>query len=169
MEALMPMIDMFLPEFDQESANTRKMLERYPSGKDDWKPHEKSFSLTGLAGHVATLPGFATNIASMDEMNMKAGDYKPFYPKTSAEAVARFDEETKKARAALAKLSDADMMKPWSFSYEGKKLMELPRVAALRGFCFNHVIHHRGQLTVYYRMNGVPVPGLYGPSADEPM
>jgi uncharacterized damage-inducible protein DinB len=165
----MSIAEMLLGEFEHETKNTRRMLERYPTGKDDWKPHGKSFSMTGLAGHVTTLANFATTIASQDKLDMKAGDYKPFYPKTPAEALERFEEETGKARAAIAKLSDADMGKTWSFAYEGKELFAMPRIVALRSFYFNHVVHHRGQLTVYYRLNDVAVPGLYGPSADEPM
>jgi uncharacterized damage-inducible protein DinB len=165
----MSQVQSFIAEFDQENKNTRRMLERYPSGKDDWKPHAKSFSLTGLTGHLCTLSNFATAIASHDKMDMKKGDYKPFYPKTSAEALARFDEEAAKAREALGKLSDADLAKIWSFAFEGNELFAMPRMIALRSFFFNHLIHHRGQLTVYYRLNDVAVPGLYGPSADEPM
>jgi uncharacterized damage-inducible protein DinB len=163
----MPMIDGFLAEYDQENAGTRKMLERYPEGKNDWKPHDKSMSLTQLAGHLSTLPNFAHMIATTEHYDMGPNDYKPFFPNTGKEAVERFDADSKKARDAMAKLSDADMHKNWIFSWQGKKVMELPRVAALRGFCFNHAVHHRGQLTVYYRLNGVPVPGLYGPSADD--
>ncbi len=163
----MPMIDAILGEFDHESSSTRKMMERYPADKAAWKPHEKSFSMMGLAAHIATLPGFAKTIASSDALDMKADDWKPFEPKTREELVARFDQETKDARAALAKLTDADMAKTWTFSWEGKKMFEMPRAVALRGWAFNHLIHHRGQLTVYYRENGVPLPAIYGPSADE--
>ena len=163
----MPMIDGFLAEYDQENAGTRKMLERYPEGKNDWKPHEKSMSMTQLAGHIATMPHFAYLVASLDHLDMGPSDFQPFYPSTGKQAVERFETEAKKARDAMAKLSDAEMHKNWKFSWQGTNVMELPRVAALRGFCFNHAVHHRGQLTVYYRLNGVPVPGLYGPSADE--
>jgi uncharacterized damage-inducible protein DinB len=168
-ETAMPIAEMMLGEFDQEAKSTRKMLERYPTGKDDWKPHTKSFSMTGLAGHVATLASFANTIASTEKLDMNPGDYKPFYPKNAAEAVARFDEESAKARAAIAKLSDADMAKIWTFAYQGHVMFQMPRMVALRGYYFNHVVHHRGQLTVYYRLNDIPVPGLYGPSADEPL
>ncbi len=163
----MPMIDAILGEYDAEAANTRKMMERYPADKAAWKPHDKSFSMQGLAAHVATLPSFAKSIATTDALNMKAGDYVPFVPKTREELLARFEQETADTRAALAKLTDADMAKPWSFSWEGKKMFEMPRGVALRRMCFNHLIHHRGQLTVYYRENGVPLPGMYGPTADE--
>jgi uncharacterized damage-inducible protein DinB len=163
----MAIIEMLLEEFDSEGANTTKTLERFPGAKADWKPHAKSFSMTGLAGHVATLPGFALAVAGADRMDMKEGDYKPFYPKTGAEAVARYEKEAKDARAALAKLTDEDLKKIWTFSYEGTTMFEMPRTKALRAFYFNHIVHHRGQLLVYYRLNDVPVPGLYGPSADE--
>ena len=165
----MPIADMLIAEFDREAASTRRMLERYPAGKDNWKPHDKSMSMTQLAGHISTLPSFATQVASTDRMDMNPGDYKPFNPTSPAEALKRFDEETAKARAALAKVSDADMNKHWIFAFQGKVYVDEPRLAALRSFYFNHIVHHRGQLTVYYRLNGIPVPGLYGPSADEQM
>jgi uncharacterized damage-inducible protein DinB len=160
-------LKMLLGEFDAEAANTRKMLDRFPADKADWKPHSKSFSMSALAGHLATLPDFATQIAGKDRMDMKPGDYKPFLPKTSAELVERFEAESKKAREALAKLPEADLEKNWAFYYDGTKYIDQPKFEVLRSFFFNHLVHHRGQLTVYYRENGVPVPGLYGPSADE--
>ena len=164
----MSIVEMFLGEFDQEMTGTRKMLERFPDSKASWKPHEKSFSMSQLAGHVAELPDFFSKTAGADSYAMTAAEYKPFVPKSAGEAVARFDEESRKARAAIAKLNDTDLATPWSFIYEGKTYFTMPRGAVLRGFCMNHIIHHRAQLTVYYRMNDVPVPGLYGPSADEP-
>jgi uncharacterized damage-inducible protein DinB len=160
-------LKLLLGEFDVEAANTRKMLERFPSEKTDWKPHDKSFSMSALAGHVATLPNFATEIAGSDRMDMKPGDHKPFLPKTKAELVERFEAESKKAREALAKMPEADLEKNWAFYYDGTKYIDQPKFEVLRSFYFNHLVHHRGQLTVYYRENGVPVPGLYGPSADE--
>jgi uncharacterized damage-inducible protein DinB len=163
----MAIIEMLLGEFDAEGANTRKTLERFPEAKADWKPHTKSFSMTGLAGHVASLPGFAKAVASTERMDMKAGDYTPFYPKTASEALTRYEKEAKEAREALAKLSDADLGKTWTFAYEGQTMFEMPRAVALRSFYFTHIVHHRAQLTVYYRLNDVAVPGLYGPSADE--
>jgi uncharacterized damage-inducible protein DinB len=165
----MAIAEMLLAEFDRECNSTRKMLERYPEGKDNWKPHDKSMSMTQLAGHVSTLPNFATAVASSDRMDMNPGDYKPFYPKNASEALSRFDQEAAKARAALANVSDSDMAKHWIFAFQGKVYVDEPRISALRSFYFNHVVHHRGQLTVYYRLNGIPVPGLYGPSADEQM
>ena len=114
----MPMIDGFLAEYDQENAGTRKMLERYPEGKNDWKPHDKSMSLTQLAGHLSTLPNFAHMIATTEHYDMGPNDYKPFFPNTGKEAVERFDADSKKARDAMAKLSDADMHKNWIFSWQ---------------------------------------------------
>ena len=163
----MPMIDGFLAEYDQENAGTRKMLERYPEGKNDWKPHDKSFSMSALAGHVATLADFLTQIVGKDRMDMKPGDHKPFHPKTKTELLERFEVEAKKAREGLAKMPEADLEKNWAFYYDGTKYIDQPKFEVLRSFYFNHLVHHRGQLTVYYRENGVPVPGLYGPSADE--
>ena len=165
----MAIADMLLAEFDRECRSTRRMLERYPEGKGDWKPHEKSMSLSTLAGHVSTLPNFATAIATKDRMDMNPGDHKPFHPKNATEALSRFDEEAAKARAAIGNVSDADMDKHWIFAFQGKVFLDEPRIDALRTYYFNHVVHHRGQLTVYYRLNGIPVPGMYGPSADEQM
>lgn len=156
-----------LGEFDHEMANTRKMLERCPSNNPDWRPHEKSFTMSRLAGHVAELPQFITNTIKMDVLDMKPGEYKPFFATSAAAALEHFDAKVKEARAALAGASDEHLMKPWAFKFDGKPVFEMPRVAVLRSFCMNHLIHHRAQLGVYYRLNNIPVPALYGPSADE--
>ncbi len=157
----------FLGEFDHEMANTRKMLERAPSGNPEWRPHEKSFTISRLAGHVAELPRFVINTMKEDGLDLKPGDYTPFYAKSAKEALEKFDPLVKEARAAIAAASDEDFMKNWTFKFDGQTVFVMPRVAVLRSFCMNHLIHHRAQLTVYYRLNNVPVPALYGPSADE--
>ncbi len=157
-----------LMEFDQEMAGTRKTLERVPDDKMTYRPHPKSFPMGLLAYHVADLPNWATVTVSQDELEI-AG--MPGYPKseevTQKDLLAKFDKHVGEARAAIAGASDETMMKPWSLMVHGHKAFTLPKIAVLRSFVMNHMIHHRAQLGVYLRMNDVAVPGLYGPSADE--
>jgi len=155
-----------LAEFDQEMAGVRKTLERVPEGKTDWTPHPKSMTMGRLAGHVAELPLWASETLKQDEMEI-GGEFKPFISSSPKELLAKFDEASAQARAAIAGASDADLMKPWTLKVRGQTAFTLPKIAVLRSFVMNHIIHHRGQLTVYLRLNDVPVPALYGPSADE--
>lgn len=166
----MPIAQSMLPEFDQEMANTRKTLERVPEGKFDWKPHPKSGSMVWLAGHVANLPSWINITFDQDSLDLEPGGVQPAPPappKSTAELLAMFDKNLAAARKSLAGVSDEHLMKPWTLLKNGKALLTLPRIAVLRGFILNHMIHHRAQLCVYLRLNDVPVPGLYGPSADE--
>jgi uncharacterized damage-inducible protein DinB len=161
---------MMLGEFDQEMQNTRKTLERCPDDKWNWKPHDKSGTVGWLAGHIATMPGWTAVTLTTDQLDYAPVDgpaYQP--PKTDnrKELLAVFDKNVAEARAALSTVSDQEIMKPWKLLAGGKEILTLPRVACLRGMIFNHIIHHRAQLTVYYRLLGIPVPALYGPSADE--
>jgi uncharacterized damage-inducible protein DinB len=159
-----------LPEFDQEMAGTRKTLERVPMEKPGWRPHEKSMPMGHLAVHVATLPGWAEFTINQDELDLAPVGAPPLeMPKagTQKELLALFDESSAKGRAAIAKSSDEHLLKPWSLLMGGKTLFTMPRIAVLRTFLMNHLIHHRAQLGVYLRMNNLPVPALYGPSADE--
>ena len=166
----MAISQMFLPEFDHEAANTRKTLERVPDDKWDWKPHPKSGTLGWLAGHIATLNDWARETIQNDQL-----DYAPVSgpkyeaPKTRnrKELLEVFDRLTAEARKAIAGVSDEALMKPWTLLMGGQVIFTMPRAAVLRGFCFNHLIHHRGQLTTYLRALDIPVPALYGPSADE--
>jgi uncharacterized damage-inducible protein DinB len=158
-----------LPEFDQEMATTRRVLERVPEGNYGWKPHEKSMTLGRLAGHVAELPGWVPMTLSKDKFDM-ATDGQNFPPLTASSRkslLETFDKNVAAARQAIAAASDEQLMKNWSLLHGGKPVFTMPRVAVLRGFTMNHVIHHRGQLSVYLRLNNVPVPAIYGPSADE--
>jgi uncharacterized damage-inducible protein DinB len=158
--------DAFLPEFDSEMATTRKVIERVPEPKFDYKPHEKSMSLGQLASHIAEMPGWATMGITMDSLDM-ASDYKPFLAGSTAELLEVFDKNVAGARSSIAGASDETFMKNWSLKSGDKTLMTMPKVAVVRVFMLNHVIHHRGQLSVYLRLNDVPVPSIYGPSADE--
>ena len=159
-----------LPEYDQEIAGVRRTLERVPADKFGWKPHRKSGSMLWLAGHLANLPTWGTLTVNRDELDMVPGG-KPMEPPPppadTAELVASFDKNATEARAAIAGASDADLMKPWSLLSNGSVLFTMPKAAVLRSFVMNHLIHHRAQLGVYLRMNDIPVPSLYGPSADE--
>lgn len=156
-------------ELDQESAGTRKTLERVPDGKFAFKPHEKSFTLGGLASHVAGIAEWGTMICKTDFLDLAAPEHQQRAPEltTAQELVEAFDKNAAAFRAALAETSDEQLMQPWTLRMGEKVILTLPRVAVLRGMVFNHLIHHRAQLTVYLRMNDVPVPALYGPSADE--
>lgn len=160
-----------LPEFDQEMANTRKLLERVPEGKNDYKPHEKSMTLGRLASHVAELPGWGTMAMTVDELDVAPVDKPQYVPKIAAstkELIEIFDKNAADARAAIAGASDEVWMKPWTLLVRGNKAFTMPKIQVMRGMVMNHVIHHRAQLGVYLRLNNVPIPGMYGPSADEP-
>jgi uncharacterized damage-inducible protein DinB len=159
-----------LSEFDQEMQNTRKTLERVPDEKWNWKPHEKSGTLGWLVGHIATVPGWLTMTIKTEQLDyapVGGPSYQPPKIENRKDALANFDKEAAEARAALAGVSDADMLKGWTLLAGGKEIFTLPRVACIRSFVMNHMIHHRAQLGVYFRLLGVPVPGHYGPSADE--
>jgi uncharacterized damage-inducible protein DinB len=161
---------MMLGEFDQEMQNTRKTLERCPDEKWNWKPHEKSGTVAWLAGHIAIMPGWTAATLTTDQFDYAPVDgpaYQPPKMDNRKELLAVFDKSVAEARTALASVSDQEIMKPWKLLAGGKEIFTMPRVACLRGMIFNHIIHHRAQLTVYYRLMGIPVPGLYGPSADE--
>jgi uncharacterized damage-inducible protein DinB len=162
----MPISQSLIPEFDQEMAGTRRTLERVPEGKTDWKPHPKSMSMGRLAGHLAELPSWIVETMNRSELEM-TGDYTPFISSSPAALLAMFDQKVAEGRALIVAASDEDLMKPWSLVVRGQKAFTMPKIAVLRGFVMNHIIHHRGQLTVYLRLNDVAVPSLYGPSADE--
>jgi uncharacterized damage-inducible protein DinB len=166
----MSISQLLLPEFDQENANTRKTLERVPEDKWDFKPYEKCGTLGWMAGHVATLNDWTTQTLKTDELDfapVNGPQYQPPNTRNHKELLDVFDKATAEARAALAATADDTFQKPWTLLMGGKVLFTMPKYSVLRGFCFNHTIHHRAQLTMYLRALNVPVPGLYGPSADE--
>jgi uncharacterized damage-inducible protein DinB len=159
-----------LPEFDQEMANTRRTLERVPEGQFGWKPHEKSMTLGRLASHVAESPGWAATTIETDSLDLAPPGAPPFKPVTAdtrQEVLAIFEKNIAAARAAIAGASDDHLAKPWSLLMGGKTILTLPRMSVLRTFVMNHTIHHRAQLGVYLRLNNIPLPAIYGPSADE--
>src|SRR5947209_1999325 len=169
-EEVMRIGESMLGEFDSEMQNTRKALERVQDDKWNWKPHEKSGTLGWLAAHVGTVPEWITMTINTDELDYAPVGGPAFEPPkitNRKELLAAFDKGSTEARAALSKVSDADMAKGWKLLAGGQEILTMPRVACIRGMCLNHLIHHRAQLTVYFRLIGVPVPGLYGPSADE--
>jgi len=163
----MSISDAFVGELQQEAAATRKCLERIPEDKFDWKPHEKSFTMIRLATHIAEMVSWAKDTVEKPELDFAGQDFKPFEPKTTAELVEYFDKNLANATEALKNTSDEAMMQNWKLRNGEQIYFDMPRVQVLRGMVFNHIINHRGQLSVYLRLNDIPVPALYGPSADE--
>jgi len=162
----MALKDAVLAEYDHEMATTRKLLERLPDDKLAWKPHDKSMSLGGLATHLGHIPHWAATILHDASFDL---DSAPVYldAKTSqAEIMTAFDAIAKQVRSWLDK-SDAEYLDMWSLTRGGRAVFSMPRVTAFRTFVLYHIVHHRGQLSVYLRMNDIPVPAIYGPSADE--
>jgi len=166
----MPLIDSLLPEFDREMGLTRRALERVPDGQFDWKPHPTSVTLGRLAEHLTEMPQWATITMTQDGIEMttqRPADY--VRPATRAAVLAQFDAYLKAARGHLAGKIDGEFFAPWTLKAGGKEVFTMPKIAVMRSFVLNHMIHHRGQFVVYLRMLGVPVPSIYGPSGDEQM
>ncbi len=166
----MALAQSLLPEFDLEMANTRKALERVPEGKFGWKPHPKSGSMGWLAAHLANIPSWISMVIQQDSLDLApagAPPTPPPAPKDQKELLEGFDRNVSQSRKVLSAATDEQLMKPWSLLKTGEIIMTLPKVAVLRSFIMNHIIHHRAQLGVYLRLNDIPVPSTYGPSADE--
>lgn len=164
--------EMLLPEFDREMGLTRQILERVPEGKDSWKPHQKSFAMGDLSLHLATLPMWVVSTMKQTELDLNPPGGPGFTPpkyESVAATLRSFDEIVKAARAAIAGASDGELMVVWTLKGGGHSIFSMPRVAVLRSFVFNHMIHHRAQLGVYLRLNDVPLPPMYGPTADAPI
>ncbi|UCG85788.1 MAG: DinB family protein [Gemmatimonadota bacterium] len=161
----MPISEALIPELDQEAAATRRLLERVPEDKLDWKPHEKSMSLGRLATHLAELPGWGKVTIEQDVLDI--GGFQPTILKTVSEMVGLFDKNVSEFRVILGETPDAEFMKTWTMKHEGKEVFAAPKIAVVRNMVMNHLVHHRGQLTVFLRLNDVPLPMIYGPSADE--
>ena len=164
------MTEMFMAELEREAEGTRKALERVPEGHNDWKPHPKSMPLGYLASLVATMPSWIVSMVKDDEFDMRgpaAQTFKPLEWKKREELVAALDSSIARAREALASTNDDHLMTNWKFVVGGHVVSDNPRHIAIRDSVLNHLAHHRGQLTVYLRLNEASVPAIYGPSADE--
>ena len=166
----MQLRDVLLADFDHEMTMTRHVLERVPDASLAWRPHEKSFSLAGLATHLAHLPHWGTRILEQPSYDLATASpsRSPELPGTK-DILETLDRHVTEVRRALLATSDAELAAPWSLTRGSQLVMSLPRLAAFRRFLLHHVIHHRGQLTVYLRLQNVPLPPLYGPTADERM
>jgi uncharacterized damage-inducible protein DinB len=165
----MSIAESMLPEFDHETATTRTLLERVPEEKAAWKPHVKSMSLGQLAMHIANLPGWASVTLERTEFdtNSPAGPVTtPPAFESGVQLLQAYDDGVKTARAMLARTSDSEFMVPWTLKNAGKSMFSMPRAAVFRSFILNHAVHHRGQLSVYLRLLDVPIPNIYGPTAD---
>ena len=159
-----------LPEFDHEVATTRKVVDRLPEDKFSYKPHERSMTAGRLASHIGEMGMWGSMTMSTAEFDFAPGGvntYPPADHATHSELMAAFDKAMADTRVALAAASDADFMAMWTLKNNGQVLMTLPKIGVIRSFVLNHIIHHRGQLSVYLRMLNIPVPSIYGPSADE--
>jgi uncharacterized damage-inducible protein DinB len=168
MEDFMTISEALLPEFDQEMANTRKTLERVPK-KPEYAPHPKSMPLGRLAPHVAQLAGFGLSVLETPGLDFAAGTYKPLPFESAAQLLKAFDEGAAKVRKALINTADDAWKANWKLALSGHTIFEGSRFLAYREMFLNHLVHHRAQLGVYLRLNGLPVPAIYGPSADEPI
>ena len=165
----MSMIKMLLKEMDAEAITTHKMLQRIPDDKYDWKPHEKSMTIQELANHVAELQGWISMTLNTDELDFAKFDYKPEQASSTEALLKSFDEKMAKAIADLKNASDAVLMENWTMRNGDTVYFTLPKIAVLRTWCFNHLIHHRAQLGVYLRLNNIRLPQIYGPTADDNM
>lgn len=162
--------DILLAEYDHEMAVTRRVLERAPAGEFGWKPHDRSWPLGALATHLANIPGWTH--AVLEQIEFDLADTPEQLRKTMPlgsreEVLERFDRNVGEGRTLLDEQSDAQLLAMWTFKKDGQTIFAMPRVSALRRFVMNHHVHHRGQLSVYLRLRNVPVPAIYGPSADE--
>lgn len=166
----MAIIDALLPEFDREMGLTRRALERLPDGHFEWRPHPTSVTLGRLAEHLTEMPQWAMMTMTQDGIEMTT-QRPPEYvrPASRAAVLAQFDTYLKAGRPTVVGRTDGEFMAPWTLKAGGKEVFTMPKIAVMRNFVLNHMIHHRGQFTVYLRMLGVPVPSIYGPSGDEQM
>jgi len=165
-------VELLIPEFAAEMASTRRVLAAVPDDRFDWKPHEKSMSLGRLAGHVASIPSWLTDALREGRMEVAPGQAREnvtFRPVSTAQMLERFDTWVAQAQAELAASSDAALEGEWFMTFKGQVVLRLPRRSVIRTWVLNHLIHHRAQLGVYLRLNDIKVPGVYGPTADEPV
>ena len=162
----MSISESLLPEYDEEMANTRKLLERTPEDKLDYKPHPKSMALGQLAGHIADIPMWGKMTMDTEVLNLD-NSFKSFQPTSRQNLIETFDKAVAETREAFQKATDQDWQVVWTMNWNGQQIMSLPRIAVIRSMIMNHLIHHRAQLGVFLRLNNVEIPGMYGPSADD--
>jgi len=165
----MNMIDPVLGELTHEAATTRRLLDRVPERHLGWKPHEKSMTLGRLATHLAEIPGWVSSIVEKDEFDVGASGYTPAKIETVADIRAMFDRNISAVTDTLKRQSNDRLLASWRLKKNGQVVFEMPRMGVIRSLLMNHLIHHRGQLSVYLRLKDVPLPSIYGPTADEPM
>lgn len=157
----------FIAELEHEAATARKCLERVPADKFDWKPHEKSMTFSRLASHIAEMFGWTPATLEQPELDFAKFDYKPLEPATTDDLVEYLDKNVSEALDTLRNTPDEVFMEDWTMRNGETVYFTMPKIAVMRSFVMNHIVHHRGQLSVYLRLNDIPVPALYGPSADE--
>jgi len=162
----MPLKDGLLAEFDHEMATTRKVLERLPDDKLPWKPHAKSMSMGALGAHISSLPHWGAVVLNEPAFDLAAGTPRLPERASASEMLAAFDEAVRRTRAAMDR-TDGEYLAMWSLRRNGQEIFSMPRIGAFRTFVLYHLVHHRAQLTVYLRLNDIPVPPIYGPTADE--
>lgn len=161
------MFEPMLDEFREEAAVTKRVLERVPADKLAWKPHAKSMSLGQLAMHIATVPGSLTKITWEDEFEISQANFNPPLPKDVKEIHAAFEQSVREVEECLKRMTEQIAQGHWRLMFRGKEISSKPRIRVLRSIMLNHWYHHRGQLSVYLRLLDIPVPVIYGPSADE--
>ena len=165
----MKQLDSLIEEFDKETQTTRKHLERLTDDKLEWRPHEKSFTAVGLASHIVECIGWTESVFDHDEIDIDMATYKPFQATSKDELLKAFEKNVAKGKEVLAKADEAALERSWRLKMNGQQWLEKPKAAVFRDFVLSHIIHHRGQFSVYLRLLDIAVPGSYGPSADEPM
>jgi uncharacterized damage-inducible protein DinB len=163
----MRVIDWLATQFDNETKTTRRHLERLPSDKLEWRPHEKSYTAIALASHLVECLNWTTEIFTKNELVFDPATFKPYIAASTSELLEAFEKSVADGKRVLEGVSDEAGMQPWSLKFGGRTLFERPRIDVFRDFTLSHLIHHRGQFSVYLRLLNVPVPGSYGPTADE--
>ena len=163
----MTMIESVTNEFEHEVKTTRRHLERLPSAKLDWRPHPKSYTARALASHIVECVGWAEGVLGKFEVDINPATHQSFEARSSEDLLSAYDDRVADGKRVLARATEADLLQPWRLKIAGRVRFERPRLIVFRDFCLNHLIHHRGQLSVYLRLLDLPVPGSYGPTADE--